>query len=752
MLRRSLVVLIAAALSLPVAGAAPGATADPTARALPEVDQLIADSLAAMKTLVSGDNCTAADAADADIANGVGLPFVLCDDGVPPSGGGSAGIPVPAKYAANAKGNDWSGLPKPAGIEETAEADAEEDLQPESDNRITLDVDVTLPPSRRIVNEFGLEVPALGSPPGGFPVIVLMHGCCGGNKTSWEAATIDAAREQWHHSSAWWASQGYVVITYTARGFRNSNDAGSTGTTQLDSRRYEINDYQYLVGLLADMDAESRAAGEKPLIRINPKKVGAVGGSYGGGFSWLALTDPTWKSPALNVPTKLAAVVPKYGWTDLLESLVPSGQYRDTRIGAPGKTAVAPSKVAAALSRHPFGVEKFSIVAGLYGTGNNPSGNHTTFPQYLHEAYARLQQGEPYAGDETLEAVADSFLSDRSAYFQNGYWRRVKKGMRVPLFAVGTWTDPLFPTIETLRFYNKLRSVAPRYPVTTYFGDYQHFVANKAKEWGDLCGDDHHVCSIDDFSNADGILDLSKSPTRVRVGINTRINRFLDHFLLGEGKAPKRNVSATTTICAANATETHKVDEPGPEYRARTWRNLAPSAKTFSWDSGGTIASVAVDGHAADSDPVVRDRQDNKCFTTDQTDPGPGVLQYESEPLETETTLLGLPVLKLDLETTATEYWLSARLMDLAPDGSLTLVSRGVCKANVVTDPDADCRDFAMSGNAWIFDEGHSLVVEVSQSDTPFLRKTNTPTTMTVAAAELRVPVAPLENRKDFRE
>lgn len=752
MLRRTLIVLLTAALTIPIAGAGPGATAVEPAHSLTEVDQLIEDSVAAMKTLVSGDNCTASDAADADVANGVALPLVLCDDGVPPAGGGSEGIPVPAKYAANAKGNDWARLPKPASVEETNEADAEEDLQPESDNRITLDVDVTLPPSRRVANAFGLEVPTVRPPRGGFPVIVLMHGCCGGNKGSWEASTIDAAREQWHHSSAWWASQGYVVLNYTARGFRNSNDQGSTGTTQLNSRRYEINDYQYLVGLLADVDAQSRAAGETPLIKINPKKVGAVGGSYGGGFSWLALTDPTWRSPAFDVPMRLAAAVPKYGWTDLLESLLPSGQYRDTRIDAPRKTAIAPSKVAAAPSRHPLGVEKLSIVSGLYGTGNNVSGNHTTFPQYVHDAYARLQQGEPYAGDETIEAVVDSFLSDRSAYFQNGFWKRVKKGLRVPLFAMGTWTDPLFPTIETLRFYNKLKSVAPRYPVTTYFGDYQHFVANKAKEWGDLCGDDHHVCTIDDFSNADGILDLSKNPTRVRVGINTRINRFLDHFLRGKGRAPRRNVSATTTICAANATETYKVDEPGPEYRAGTWRDLAPSTKRFSWDSGGTVASVAVDGHAADSDPVVRDRQDNKCFTTDQTNPGLGILQYETEPLETETTLLGLPVLKLDLDTTATEYWLSARLMDLAPDGSLTLVSRGVCKANLATDPDADCRDFAMFGNAWIFGEGHSLVVEVSQSDTPFLRKTNAPTTMTVGAAELRVPVAPLKNRKDFRD
>ena len=51
----------------------------------------------------------------------------------------------------------------------------------------------------------------------------MMHGCCGGNKTGWEvgraAGGADAGGEQWHYSNAWFASRGYVVVNYTARGF-----------------------------------------------------------------------------------------------------------------------------------------------------------------------------------------------------------------------------------------------------------------------------------------------------------------------------------------------------------------------------------------------------------------------------------------------------------------------------------------------------------------------------------------------------
>jgi predicted acyl esterase len=721
------------------------------ARPQGETHPLIGESLTALAGLVAKENCLVHDAADDDVENGAELPFVLCDDGLPPSGGGSAGIPVPAKYAFDAKQNDWRGLPKPASDEETAEADATDDLQPEEGNRITLDVDVTLPPSSRVARELDLDVPTVKRPKNGFPVIVLMHGCCGGNKTSWEAATVDTEREHWHHSNAWWASRGYVVITYTARGFRNSNDQGSTGTTQLDSRRYEINDYQYLVGLLADHDSERRAAGEKPLFDINPKRVGAVGGSYGGGFSWLALTDPSWKSPAFNRSIKLAAVVPKYGWTDLVEALVPSGHYRDTVTGDDQGTVIAPTKPAVAPSRHPVGVMKQSIVAGLYGTGNNASGAHTTFPQYIHDAILRLQQGEPYE-DEQIEMLLDTFLNDRSAYYQGSFWKSVKNGLEVPLFAVGTWTDPLFPTIETLRFYNKLKAVNPDYPVQAYFGDYQHFVANKAKEWGDLCGDDHHVCTIEDFRNSDGVINLSKAPTRVRKGINARINAFLDHFLKGKGKRPKMNVSATTTICAANATEKYPVDEPGPEYRAGNWRALTPQHFTFGWPGGIFITNAAVDAHAVESDPVFRDRQTDKCYTTSQTNPGVGVARFASDPLALNLTLMGLPNLEMEYDTSDTEFWVSARLLDQDPEGNLTLVSRGLCKFNGDTDPDATCESFALLGNAWTFAKDHLVVVEISQSDSPFLRKANAATSMTINSANIDLPLAPASRRHDFRD
>ncbi|MDQ3963139.1 MAG: hypothetical protein M3277_04390 [Actinomycetota bacterium] len=712
-----------------------------------EVDPLIADSLAALDGLVAkaGEHCALRDASDDETAEDTALPYVFCNDGVVPSGGGERGIPVPVAYHPSATGNDWSRLPRPATAEEVAAADATYDLQPEGDTtRITLDLDVTLPPGAGIAREHAQEWPTKPAPRGGSPVVVFMHGCCGGHRGDWEAATIDAGGEKWHHSNAWFASRGYVVINYTARGFRNANDEGSTGTTQLDSRRFEVNDYQYLVGLLVDHDAHRRAQGLPPIFKVNPKKVVAVGGSYGGGFSWLALTDPTWRSPATKTPIRLAAAAPRYGWTDLVEALVPSGHYFD-RDPATGRTAVAPTKVENAVSRKPLGVEKQSIVAGLYGTGNAQGTNHTTFPEWMHDAYARLQQGEPYDGDEFVERLATWFLEDRSAYFQTEFWRRVRNGLKIPLFAAVTWTDPLFPTMQSgIAFYNKLTKVAPDYPVQLYLGDYQHFAANKPKEWGDLCGDDHHVCTIEDLTAA-----------RVRVGVNTRMNRFLDHFARGVGRLPRNVVSATTTICASNAGEGYPVDEPGIEYRAATWRKLAPDLGSFAWEGGGaattTTSSAAADPHAVESDPVFRDRQPNKCYTTSNSDAPPGIVQYE-DAVEETFTLMGTPLVRLTYEASATNYWLAVRLFDKKPNGEMTLVTRGICRVNEQAAPDVDCTKFELWGNAWTFEQGHTIVLELSQADSPMFRLNNNFSTIAYTEAALELPSALESNRNDFRD
>ena len=74
---------------------------------------------------------------------------------------------------------------------------------------------------------------ALTPPAGGYPLVV-MHARLlrAASKTSWEADDDRRpAAENWHYNNAWFASRGYVVLNYTARGFVNGHEPG------LDRRR-----------------------------------------------------------------------------------------------------------------------------------------------------------------------------------------------------------------------------------------------------------------------------------------------------------------------------------------------------------------------------------------------------------------------------------------------------------------------------------------------------------------------------------
>ena len=430
--------------------------------------------------------CGPRDALDDDNATRT-LPYTFCDDGVPAAAGGGtpnptaqSAIKVPSAYGG------ITGLPAPAASEAVPGEDP-------VDNTVALDVDVSLPDPAKY--------PVAG---GRYPLVVMMHGCCGGSKTGWEGRTIDpGGAENWHYNNAWFASRGYIVLTYTARGFVDASNHGSTGQTELDSARYEINDYQHLAGQLADAGDLLPGAGE---VRVDTDRVVPTGGSYGGGFTWLALTDPAWNSPG-GAPMKVVAAATKYGWTNLVESLVPRGD--DLRDALP---ETDPEKMKATIKSQ-VGVPKRSINAALYASGKTgvpPAASpHTTFPPAIDQAQLCLNSSDPFESNPlctgTLQNELGRFIDERSAYYQAGFFAGLAAGTidPVPVFSAGTFTDPLFPAPEHRRMVERLKSIRPGYPVQEFYGDYNHFVQNKRKEWADVCGADHHVCTYADYPGGD---------------------------------------------------------------------------------------------------------------------------------------------------------------------------------------------------------------------------------------------------------
>src|SRR2546430_1449141 len=159
-----------------------------------------------------------------------------------------------------------------------------------------------------------LTMPAGTTPSGGYPLVVMMHGW-GGSKSYWETNDFctTTSADACNYNNIWFAHRGYAVVTYTARGFH-----ASQGYTHLADIRYEAHDTQYLGGLLADAS-------------VAMPGIGVTGLSYGGGQAWLLAvlanqvmnpdgTLTSWRSPG-GTPLHIAAAVPKYTWSDLVDAL-----------------------------------------------------------------------------------------------------------------------------------------------------------------------------------------------------------------------------------------------------------------------------------------------------------------------------------------------------------------------------------------------------------------------------------------------
>ena len=688
-----------------------------------------------------------------------GSSYVYCDDGtasnapLPGPGGvipnttGAQAVTVPAKYG----GDGYTGLPAKdcAGPCMLGAAPA----GPES-GTIALDVDVSLPTT--------------APPAAGHPVIVMMHGCCGGRRTDWEATSFDAGGERWHYNNAWFASRGYVVITYTARGFVDNQERGSTGETQLDSRRFEINDYQHLTcQVLANASAfEDVVPGADP-VTVNPQKVVTTGGSYGGGFSWLAATDPKWtcnaETGADGAAMQLAASAPKYGWTDLAYTLVPTGTHSQLpgELPATNGCDTGPKQLDGSDCpgpQTPVGTPKTSIVAGLYASGNLQTGNHTTFPTSIHEAFACLNAPYPSEFDpacaNTIDTILPEFLRDRSAYYQNDFFANIASdpSYRVPIFNAATFTDPLFPSYENRRMLNRLRATVPGYPIQTYHGDYQHFTRNKAKEWGDLCGADRHVCTVADYpSGGAAPADFNADPaTLQRMGVTTRLNRFIDHYAdpganPGEPE-PAFDVTASLQACPQNAASLGvPADEPGPTFTAPSFEQLAPNILDVSMPgASSTTSDAAPNEHALRADPVQNQLNNGNGCVVENDPAGPGVASYLSDPLTSDQTMIGSTTLEIGFsfagDATQTGLQLNARLYDVFPNGDAVLVDRGtrrISSAEAATGEIA----YELHGNGWRFAAGHRIRIEVAQDDHPFVQFSSVPSSTTLSGVRLRIPV-----------
>ncbi|MGJ9413025.1 alpha/beta fold hydrolase [Aeromicrobium sp. CF4.19] len=167
--------------------------------------------------------------------------------------------------------------------------------------------------------------------------VVLTHGF-GGSKES----VADQAREV--------AADGYVVLTYTARGF-----GASGGLIHLDSPDFEVADVSAMIDVLAARD-------DVRLDGAGDPRVGIAGASYGGAVTLMAAGSDD----------RVDAIVPAITWNDLGQSLFPQN-------AAAGDDA-SPRTPAASTPAADAGVFKRRWASLLFasGLGGAPAGPGAT--------------------------------------------------------------------------------------------------------------------------------------------------------------------------------------------------------------------------------------------------------------------------------------------------------------------------------------------------------------------------------------
>jgi predicted acyl esterase len=546
---------------------------------------------------------------------------------------------------------------------------------------VPLDVDVTLP--------------SADQGPGPFPTIVMLHGY-GGSKLDFESDSPDGNPDSstpgrlYHWNNVWFARRGYAVVNYTARGFgkscgsqdsrtpdchqqlNNGGDPSADGWIHLKDRRREAHDTQHLLGLLVDEDI------------AKPDALGATGISYGGGESIeLAYlkdriqkvgTDPAafepWVSPVKKIPMKLSAAFPRWPWSDLVSSLTPNGRFLDY------------DNATAGLSRTPPGVPIQTYIAGLFVTGASsgqyaPPGVDMTAD--LSNWNTRVAAGEPYS-----DPYAQQILNEIHDFHQ-GF--DTPGSDPAPLLIQNGWTDDLFPPAEALRVYNSMRAGNPNADIALQFGDLGHSRgSNKA--------------------NADRTF-------------NDQATYFFDKHLKGSSETPPPapgSVTAFTQTCPKPA------DAGGP-FTAGSWPGLHPGAVRFAFANPATVTSAGGNPETGQAFDPISGTSDSCKQVDDETADGAATYRL---PASKGFTMMGLPTVSAEIETTGVNGQLDSRLWDVAPDGKQTLVSRGVYRLddNQTTEPGKPLK-FQLHGNAWVFAAGHVPKLELLGQDAPYLRPSN---------------------------
>ncbi|WP_245159109.1 alpha/beta fold hydrolase [Blastococcus sp. TF02A_35] len=538
------------------------------------------------------------------------------------------------------------------------------------------------------------------------PAVVLAHGF-GGSKRS----VADDARDL--------AERGYVVLTYSARGFGES-----TGQIGLNDPRYEVADLSTLLDLLAERD-------DVQLDSDGDPRVGVAGGSYGGA---LALLGAAYDD-------RVDAIAPQITWNSLTTSLFPS----QTGTTDAGTVAATPQSEGAGVYKR--------LWAGLFfGIGASPSGG--------------LLGGLGGGGGET--AGADGAAAGG----------RVADGIPPELLERAAQNPE---AVEQLLTCGRFRAdICAAYQAAAEAGTLTPEIAavlDRSSPAGVLDRIDAPTLLVQ--GTQDSLFGLGQADANARGIAADGTPVKVVWFAGGHDSASSENQTEALREQVAGWFDWHlrSADDPARGQDPGTGFEFpAPTGlgATFGRVQGGSRTVVAdrypgLDGEEPAArrevsvegplQPVVNPAGGTPASLT--TVPGLGALAsalggttleipgqfaaFDSAPLDAPVEVVGASTVDLLVAAPGGSATLFAKLYDVAPDGSTTLPSGLVAPlalTGISTDPAAPTRvSVTLPGIVHRFETGHSMRVVVSSTDQGFALPTAAGAySVGLASADLAVP------------
>jgi hypothetical protein len=524
-----------------------------------------------------------------------------------------------------------------------------------------------------------VTLPPTGDGP--FPTLLLLHGLSS-NKHEMETNSADGGNRL---TNVWFAKQGYMVLTPNERGHGDScgtpesrTDGCSRGWLHLADQRYEVRDMQYLLGLLVDAGL------------ADPKQLGSAGCSYGSAITLelamlrdrVRMLDGSyvpWTSPD-GVPLEIRAGYASCAVADWAALLGPNGRLLDYTY--PDRTQ----------SSEPIGVLKASVAAGagvLLGSKGYVA-PPLADPTADFQRWVAISVASPPDG-ALLQGVIDELTNFHSAIGID-----IAKTTPAPMLVENGWADDYTPPeIGGLRMYRYLRGLDPDANISLQLTDWGH--------------------------------PRSKGKRADAIAQHTQATGFLDHYVRGRGTAPAPG-SVTAYLQTCPLTDERS---PGP-FTAASWHALHPGEVRFGADAEQTITNLSSEP-ATDLqiDPVTA----TPCAALGAGE-GSGVAVYRHE-AHREFTVLGLPTVDLDVVTSGAYGRLISRLWDEGPDGTRTLITRGVYRL----EPDQTGHvTFQLFGGGWRFEPGHTARLDIAGAELPFFKPAELPFSARISNVRIALP------------